>query len=77
MGANNAIDTTRKHYTLTGSILTAVSTFYYSIGIISSLAVIVSFMRLLNKTNCDGKGKAPAIIYDLYWESFLLYIFIM
>jgi len=62
MAENEATATTRNYYALGGLILSIVAVFFYTIGIISLLAVIFSSIGLSKTKDYEGKGKVPAII---------------
>jgi hypothetical protein len=52
----------RNYYALAGLILGIVGILFYTIGIISLLAVILSLIGLSKAKHYGGEGKIPAII---------------
>jgi hypothetical protein len=59
---NDAVITRRNYYALAGLILGIVGVFFYTIGIISLLALILSAIGLSKAKAYGGEGKIPAII---------------
>jgi hypothetical protein len=62
MAGDEPIAASRNYYALAGLILGIVGIFFYTIGIISLLAVILSPIGLSKAKHYGGEGKLPAII---------------
>jgi len=62
MNESEAVVTNRNYYALAGLVLAIIGVFFYTIGIISLLAIVLSAIGLSKAKAYGGEGKIPAII---------------